>query len=217
MKLIDLEVSQIQKNKTARQFLESQHRVTADIDPATRQDLTGKVRKLKEEQYYSRSNFHMDPAYTKLVMIDQLLKHSDSKDVVTEHDAPIAEESLEQAELILAVQDVVNDIMSMAENLASMQVQKMMPVVAKMKTVFSMEQAQAFELTVDMALGTALETIKATHDQMTDAVAVLQGQAPANTVPMASSDEVVSAADSTAGIDAASGPVDEPLGRGKKD
>ena len=223
MKLNDLEVSQPQKNTKARKFLESQHRVNVNVDASKASELLRKVHKLKEEQFYSKSDFHLDPAYTKLAMLEQLLKETAENGVVEE----LAEademggtgENLEQAQLILAVQDMIDDIMGMAEDLASMQVQKMMPVIAKMKTAFGMDQAQTFETSVNATLSAALDAMKAAHDGMTDAVAVLQGQSPAMPAPDLGTDSIPTddTADASAGLDAASGPAEEPLGRGLKD
>jgi hypothetical protein len=221
MKLNDLEVSQPQKNTKARKFLESQHRVNVNVDAAKASELLRKVHKLKEEQFYSKSDFHLDPAYTKLAMLEQLLKETAENSVVVEADEMGGTgENLEQAQLILAVQDMIDDIMGMAEDLASMQVQKMMPIIAKMKMAFGMEQAQAFETSVNTTLTSALDAMKAAHDGMTDAVAVLQGQSPAMPAPDLSGDATIptdDATDPTAGMDAASGPAEEPLGRGLKD
>ena len=223
MKLNDLEVSQPQKNTKARRFLESQHRVNMNVDPAKATELLRKVHQLKEEQFYSKSDFHLDPAYTKLAMMEQLLKEAAETGVVEElveaDDMGGTGENLEQAQLILAVQDMIDDIMGMAEDLASMQVQKMMPVIAKMKTAFGMEQAQAFETSVNTTLSAALEAMKSAHDGMTDAVAVLQGQSPAMPAPDLGADSAPAddTADASAGLDAASGPEEEPLGRGLKD
>jgi hypothetical protein len=223
MKLNDLEVSQPQKNTKARRFLESQHRVNVNVDASKASELLRKVHKLKEEQFYSKSDFHLDPAYTKLAMLEQLLKETAETGVVEE----LAEademggtgENLEQAQLILAVQDMIDDIMGMAEDLAGMQVQKMMPVIAKMKTAFGMDQAQTFETSVNATLSAALDAMKAAHDGMTDAVAVLQGQSPAMPAPDLGTDSIPTddTADASAGLDAASGPAEEPLGRGLKD
>jgi hypothetical protein len=221
MKLNDLEVSQPQKNTKARKFLESQHRVNVNVDAAKASELLRKVHKLKEEQFYSKSDFHLDPAYTKLAMLEQLLKETAENGIVVEADEMGGTgENLEQAQLILAVQDMIDDIMGMAEDLASMQVQKMMPIIAKMKMAFSMEQAQAFETSVNTTLTSALDAMKAAHDGMTDAVAVLQGQSPAMPAPDLSGDATIptdDASDPAAGMDAASGPAEEPLGRGLKD
>lgn len=221
MKLNDLEISQPQKNNKARRFLENQHRVKVNVDANRANELLARVHKLKEEQFYSKENFHLDPAYTKLAMLEQLLRETaeNGPTVVSEEEitAPAASgESLEQAELVLAVQDMVDDIMGMAEDIAEMQVQKMMPVIAKMKTVYGIDKAQAFETSVNAALSAALDAMKGTHDSMTDAVAVLQGAAPATVAPELSSD-AEDTEDAFAGHDAASGPEDEPLGRGMKD
>lgn len=230
MKLNDLEVTQPQKNKKARSFLESQHRVKMEnVNPRKAGELLSKVHSLKESQFYTSQNFHQDPNYTKLAMLEQLLKEAadgalDDMNVAAP-EAGGEGDNLEQAELVLAVQDIVDDIMGMAEDLASMQVQKLMPIVAKMKTAFSMEQAQAFEDTANNALSSALETIKKTNDEMTSAVAVLQGKAPAMPAPSADASDDLDLGtdteepvdDANAGHDAASGPEEEPLGRGLKD
>jgi len=221
MKLNDLEISQPQKNNKARRFLESQHRVKVNVDVNKANELLARVHKLKEEQFYSKENFHLDPAYTKLAMLEQLLRETteNGPTVIAEEDmaAPaVSGESLEQAELILAVQDMIDDVMGMAEDIAEMQVQKMMPVTAKMKTAYGMNKAQAFETSANAALSAALDAMKACHDSMTDAVAVLQGAAPATMTPEISTDSE-DTTDALAAHDAASGPEQEPLGRGLKD
>ena len=222
MKLNDLEVTQSQKNNKAKRFLESHHRVKVDnIDVGQANTLLSKVHKLKEERFYSSPNFHNDPNYTKLAMLEQLLKEAADgvlDDIGSEVDT--SGDTLEQAELVLAVQDIIDDIMGMAEDLAAMQVQKLMPIVAKMKTASSMEQAQSFENSANEALTSALSTIKATNDSMTNAVAVLQGKAAPTSMStdLATTDDTGAGdLDGNAGHDAASGPEDEPLGRGLKD
>ena len=224
MKLNDLEVTKTQKNTKTRNFLESQHRVKVEnIDSRKANDLLNKVYKLKEERFYSSANFHLDPNYTKLAMLEQLLKEA-ADDALSDLDAGDVSgaANMEQAELILSVQDIVDDIMGMAEDLASMQVQKLMPIVAKMKTAFSVEQAQAFENAANQALGSALDTIKSTNDSMTNALAVLQGKAaPTSNLPTDMDGGMDGGMDSSMdgmdGHDAASGPGNEPLGRGLKD
>jgi len=72
---------------------------------------------------------------------------------------------------------------------------------------------------VNATLSAALDAMKAAHDGMTDAVAVLQGQSPAMPAPDLGTDSIPTddTADASAGLDAASGPAEEPLGRGLKD
>lgn len=233
MKLNDLEVTRPQKSKQARTFLESQHHVKMDkVSHKKAHDLLARVHQLKEEQFYTSSNFHLDPNYTKLAMLEQLLKEASENNLDDIDTSSMGgEDNLEQAQLVLAVQDLIEDIMGMAEDLASMQVQKLMPLVAKMKNAFGMEQAQAFENAANQALSSALDTIKSTNDEMTNAVAVLQGKAPAAAVPATtdmggdlggmddtgSMGDDMADMDGNAGHDAASGPKDEPLGRGLKD
>lgn len=223
MKLNDLEVTQKQKSTKTRNFLESQHRVNVDnIDAKKAGALLNKVYKLKEERFYSTTNFHLDPNYTKLAMLEQLLKEAadDALSDIGADELGGSGDNLEQAEIVLAIQDMVDDIMGMAEDLASMQVQKLMPIVAKMKTSFGVDKAQAFENAANQSLSSALETIKSTNDSMTNALAVLQGKAAPTSMAtdLAPVDDTsMGDLDGNAGHDAASGPENEPLGRGLKD
>ena len=103
-----------------------------------------------------------------------------------------------------------------------------MPLVDAMRESFGTELANAFSASVDATLGAALETIKATREQVDQSVLVLTGEgAPVNDMmggeampagdmgdPMAGGPEMaIPAEDEFAGEESAAGVEGEPLGR----
>ena len=144
---------------------------------------------------------------------------------------PLMEQDLDQAELVLAAKDMVDRLQKMAEDLASMQVEDLMPLTDAMRESFGTEQANAFSASADSVLAAALETIKGTREQMDQAVMVLTGEgAPMNDMmggemppagdmgdpmadPMMDDPMAVPGEDEFAGDEAAAGDEGEPLGR----
>ena len=152
------------------------------------------------------------------------------RSVTLENLRPLMEQDLDQAELVLAAKDMVDRLQKMAEDLASMQVEDLMPLTDAMRESFGTEQAEMFSQTADATLASALETIKATREGMDQAVMVLTGEgAPMNDMmggemppagdmgdPMADpmgDDMAVPAEDEFGGEEAAAGDEGEPLGR----
>ena len=152
------------------------------------------------------------------------------RSVTLENLRTLMEQDLDQAELVLAAKDMVDRLQKMAEDLASMQVEDLMPLTDAMRESFGTEQAEMFSQTADATLASALETIKATREGMDQAVMVLTGEgAPMNDMmggemppagdmgdPMADpmgDDMAVPAEDEFGGEEAAAGDEGEPLGR----
>jgi cell division protein ZapA (FtsZ GTPase activity inhibitor) len=128
-------------------------------------------------------------------------------------------EDLAQAELILVAQNMVEELQKMAEDVAQMQTDDLMPLEEKMKTTFGQEQGQAFGQNADQVFSNLLDAVKAAKDELSNAVGVLKGEAPA--MPgMGGADlgQTGGALDALAGdefgaADAASGEEELPTGR----
>ena len=88
-------------------------------------------------------------------------------------------DDLAQAELILVAQNMVDDLQKMAEDVAQMQTDELMPLEEKMKITFGQEQGSAFGQSADETLGTLLNAVKAAKEALSSAVGVLRGEAPA--------------------------------------
>ena len=144
------------------------------------------------------------------------------RSVTLENLRTLMEQDLDQAELVLAAKDMVDNIQKMAEDLASMQVEDLMPLTDAMRESFGTEQAEIFNQSVDTILGSALDVIKTTREGVDQAIMVLTGEAvPMNDMmgdemPPAGDmgDEMeIPAEDEFAGDEAEAGNEGEPLGR----
>ena len=95
----------------------------------------------------------------------------------------LQESDLEQAEVMLAAQELVDEVQKMVENIAEMQVQKLMPIVDAMKEQVGFEQAEAYNSAMDGALGAFLDQAKAAKEIAENATLAARGEAPATPMP----------------------------------
>ena len=163
-----------------------------------------------------------DTKKEKVEEVKKVKEDVNPRSVTLENLRTLMEQDLDQAELVLAAKDMVDRLQKMAEDLASMQVEDLMPLVDAMRESFGTEQANAFSASADATLAAALETIKATREQMDQSVMVLTGEgAPMNDMmggemPPAGdmgAEMAIPAEDEFAGEEAAAGVEGEPLGR----
>jgi len=148
----------------------------------------------------------------------------------------LLENDLEQAELVLAAQDIMNKLQNMAEDLAKMNAQDLFPLVDKMKAAFGQEAAHSFEESSQGAIADAMQTVRRAKDELGNSIMRLEGKIPPNDMAAgadmdagadmttdidptadASMDNVDAAMDDFGGADAASGPEAEPLGRARRE
>lgn len=130
--------------------------------------------------------------YNKLGLIQHQLKtylneiapvRSDGKTMKAKTESVVMEDELEQAEVMLAAQELVDELQGMVEDIAEMQVQKLMPIVDAMKEQVGFEQAEAYNNAVDSALGGLLEQSKSAKDAVENATLAARGEAPAAPMP----------------------------------
>jgi hypothetical protein len=182
-----------------------------------------KVQEHKTVTPHKHPHTKMEAKAVKKEKIEEVKKDVNPRSVTLESLRTLMEQDLDQAELVLAAKDMVDRVQKMAEDLASMQVEDLMPLVDAMRESFGTEQANAFSASVDATLGAALETIKATREQVDQSVLVLTGEgAPVNDMmggeampagDMGGPEMAIPAEDEFAGEEAAAGVEGEPLGR----
>jgi len=136
---------------------------------------TQKIKKLRENGVDTT-----DKRFQKLLLIAEGLKmaitevgpvRADGKRVKVKE----ANESLDQAEVLLAAKQLADDIQKMAEDLASMQVEDLMSITNAMKEEIGAAEADAFNMAVEQAIGGALEAVKAANEAVGNAVLAAQG------------------------------------------
>ena len=145
---------------------ETYQQAANDVDFTSSMDLQALLKRVKE-LYNEKHKVGENMEHPKSRMIEQLM--------------PLFEQDLDQAELVLAAKDMGDRLQKMAEDLASMQVEDLMPLVAAMKEQMGPEKAGAFESSADAAISGALESVKSAKESHDNAVLALQGEAPIET------------------------------------
>jgi hypothetical protein len=181
---------------------------------------------------------HKDKHYMKTIFmleaVDMLLASNGS--IVSTPVSMIAEQTdeMENAQILLAAQDMVDKLAGMAEDLAELQTKALMPLVDEIKYNVGQQQAQSFNDTAKAQLQSALDAISSVKDAMGDQVLALQGgQLPASDmeepmpeipgmeepmpeIPGEEMPPVEDTEDMLGGADEVAGPADSPLGREEK-
>ena len=178
-----------------------------------------KITAIKE----SNSAYWENPTYNKLNLISHSLRTYINEVAPTRNDGKkmktkVRESAeLEQAEVMLAAQELVDELQKMVENLAEMQVQKLMPIVDAMKEQMGFEQAEAYNASAEAALGSLLDGAKAAKGELENATLTARGEAPAAPMPtdMGMEPEVMDEPDmgDEFGADDAAAGDDNQLGR----
>lgn len=124
-------------------------------------------------------------------------------------------EDLAQAELILVAKNMVDKLQGMAEDVAKMTTDDLMPLAEKIKVSFGQDMGNQFNDSADAALQTLLTAVKTAKDELSNAVGVLSGEAPAGDVTAEPALEPVDteAGDEFQAADAAAGAEELPTGR----
>ena len=171
------------KQRVVENFLNSHYglKLAAHGDSVKVQSLISKLVQENHQFASTKVGFQNDATYVKNTMIIEALRHILKEIGPMRSTRRINEQSgedLAQAELILVAQNMVDDLQKMAEDVAQMQTDELMPLEEKMKTTFGQEQGTAFGQAADQSFSTLLDAVKAAKDALSNAVAVLKGESP---------------------------------------
>lgn len=223
MFLQDLDTKE-QKFSKIQKYLEENYGYEMDMSAMDADKVSGIIKSTTDKMKVTEDA----KEYTRLHMIAEGLKLWTPAPVQSELTQVVAEaadeEAVEQAKVIIAAQEMNDALQKMIEDTAEMQVQDLIPLVDAMKAELGMEQAEAFNSSVDGALGGLLDSLKTAKESVENAILAAQGQAPAVDMEMPAGDmdmEVdMDGMDATApdddsftGDDAAADAEGEPEGR----
>ncbi len=148
---------------------------------------TAKIDTIKE----SDLKYWENPQYNKLGLIQHQLNtyinevaptRKDGKRMKTK-ESVVMEDELDTAEVLLAANELVDELQGMVEDIAEMQVQKLMPIVDAMKEQISFEIAEQYNSSADAALAALLDQMKAAKEAMENATLAAQGKQPNMSAP----------------------------------
>lgn len=87
----------------------------------------------------------------------------------------LVEDDLEQAKLVIAAEDVLDRLQKIAEHLAELGAEEIMPLSDNMKAAFGADIAANFEKTADQAIQKALEAVRGARDIIDSSITRIQG------------------------------------------
>ena len=177
MKLQELDAPH-QTKQTAKVF-ESYfgQKVSFDSIPTNQAySMLSKVRELIKE-HRRQPEFHYsehNPAYLKLIVLEQGLVQCLRK--------TLKESEIQQAQVVLAAQDIVDQMQKMIEQVTSLQFKDLPALVEQIKNEVGVDQSAQFNNDATAALAGLVQNLQASKQQMEGAVGVVTGQG-APTVP----------------------------------
>lgn len=172
MKLQDL--AQPQQSKQTAKVFESYFGQSVDFDRLTRpqaRNMLTRVRALIKE-HRAQPSFHQseqNPTYLKLVVMEQGLT-ARMREVVREAS------EVQQAQVVLAAQDMVDKMQKMLEEITSLQFKDLPALVDSIKNEVGQQQATQFNADATAALSGLVQNLQAGKQQMEAALGVVTGQ-----------------------------------------
>jgi hypothetical protein len=91
----------------------------------------------------------------------------------------VTESEVQQAQVVLASQDMVDEVQKMSEQVSAMQFKDLPALVDQIKNQVGPDQATQFNGDVSAALSALLQNLQASKQQLDQALGVVTGQAPA--------------------------------------
>jgi hypothetical protein len=91
----------------------------------------------------------------------------------------IAESEVQQAQVVLAAQDMVDEVQKMSEQVSAMQFKDLPALVDQIKNQVGQDQATQFNGDASAALSALLQNLQGSKQQLDQALGVVTGQAPA--------------------------------------
>lgn len=118
---------------------------------------------------------HQRPAYMKLVMLEQALTDHYG-DLRIQHKIMLENEEVQKSQVILAAQDMVDNIQKMVEQISKMKVEELNAVVTGVKNEFGTNEGQQFESTAIEALTTLEGALTAAKSGLSGALGQITGE-----------------------------------------
>lgn len=123
------------------------------------------------------ANIMKDPAQA--TRLQQMLKQASAKAVQEAKKKKLREASeIQQAQVVLAAQDMVDQVQKMIEQVSAMQFKDLPALVDSIRNDVGMDQAQQFNNDVTAALQSLIQSLQGSKTQLEGAQGTLTGQAP---------------------------------------
>jgi heat shock protein HspQ len=177
-----MKLTELANNRSyAAKALKEQYEIPFNVDKmsmsSTRTMLT-KVRGLINESKQSTHIQGSDPAYMKLVFMEQALKDHmyELKNAPRSH-IVFENEEVEKSQVVLAAQDMVDQVQKMLEDVGQMQVKELPALVSSIESEIGVNESQTYNNEVSGQLDTLSASLKEASSALKNALNGLTGQA----------------------------------------
>jgi hypothetical protein len=154
---------------------------TASADPADAQ----KQKAMMATQVQQKKRQIQDAIRAKQTEIQQLQKQMNNPVAMEDRRSSLRqrleESEVQQAQVVLAAQDMVDEVQKMSEQVSAMQFKDLPALVDSIKNQVGQDQAMQFNTDATGALAGLLQNLQGARQQLDQALGVVTGQAP--TVP----------------------------------
>lgn len=176
---------EFQKNKTSivKKALKEHFEVDIDLsklDQRKTQSMLNRVSGLLKEARQSGVAAQTDPSYLKLVMMEQMLSNH-YQDVKVETQIVVENEEVEKSQVILAAQDLVDQIQKMIEQVSKMNAEELPAVVSGISNEIGTSESESYNQSVGDALMTLQQALSAAKTGLTSSLGQITGEAAAET------------------------------------
>jgi len=180
MNLTDLQESK--KSKLAIKVLRESFNYDmklSKLDLRRTHGMLTKVRTLiKESKISSRvHSSHRDPAYLKLLMIEQALS-GHLRDLRAQTRIVVENEEVQKSQVVLAAQDMIDSVQKMLEQVSKMNVEELNAVVGGMKSCSEFEETDVsqFNSSASEALTALQQALKTAKDSLEGSLGSITGE-----------------------------------------
>jgi len=170
------------KKKQAQRALREHFEINIDLNGMNAQKTRAmllKVRGLLKESTRSVHGTNASPAHLKLVMMEQMLSQHYS-DVRIQARIVTENEEVEKSQVILAAQDLIDQLQKMVEQISKMNAEELPAVVGGISNEIGTSESEAYNQSVSEALTTLLAAVTAAKGSLTSSLGVITGDGSAD-------------------------------------
>jgi hypothetical protein len=151
---VDLDLSKLDQNKTRA--------------------MINKVSGMLKEARKSGASVQATPSYLKLVMMEQMLSNH-YQDIRVQASIVVENEEVEKSQVILAAQDLVDQIQKMIEQVSKMNAEELPAVVSGISNEIGTAESESYNQSTSQSLTTLLQSLSTVKSELTTSLGQITG------------------------------------------
>ena len=174
MNLMELQGSKTTMTKKA---LKEHFEVDFDLsklDQNKTRTMINKVSGMLKEARKSGTSVQTTPSYLKLVMMEQMLSNH-YQDIRVQTSIVVENEEVEKSQVILAAQDLVDQIQKMIEQVSKMNAEELPAVVSGISNEIGTTESEAYNQSTSQSLTTLLQSLSTAKSELTTSLGQITG------------------------------------------